>query len=372
VTNTPVLHALDFLVGCHTPSVRLHAARSLGSPRRFGPIGLLRDEAERDMFARDVHELFLLPYAEAWRTDRLRGAAAGVLGSVLSCNCSVALDALLARGCTEPGPALRSVLEGMLARQRPGGFFYEPHQEARMTKVEGTQRESEFVDVTAAYLRYLIAFGYGKEEGVRTGFDWLVRFQDRDGAWRPAARQAVTDETRSYLRTRRVAQAFAELPSPSLKRWGSTRRKLSSAWASRILESCDAPDAVTTELNICADPRGPHRIGAGPDLPEALQSRLLYFPLEDLWLAMAIGASPEHRNLEPWVQWLRDTQLADGSWRLGNPGLRERLLRSDPNGRLRAEALHLTDDWITLRGAQILRLAGRRAAAKPATSDAVA
>ena len=44
----------------------------------------------------DVRELFLLPYAEAWRTGRLRGSAADVLGPVLSRNASVALDAILA------------------------------------------------------------------------------------------------------------------------------------------------------------------------------------------------------------------------------------------------------------------------------------
>jgi hypothetical protein len=90
---------------------------------------------------------------------------------------------------------------------------------------------------------------------------------------------------------------------------------------------------------------------------------LLYFPLEDLWLALRIGAPADHPNLAPWIEWLRDTQLADGSWRLGNPGLRERLLLSDPNGRLRAEALYVTDEWITLRAAQILQWASRGSAA---------
>jgi hypothetical protein len=108
------------------------------------------------------------------------------------------------------------------------------------------------------------------------------------------------------------------------------------------------------------------------DLPAALRSRILYFPLEDLWLAMAIGASPEHPNLAPWIEWLRTGQLADGSWRLGNPSLRERLLLSDPNGRLRAEALYLTDPWITLRSAQILRLTARRAVPAPPTPASAA
>ncbi|GJM43830.1 MAG: hypothetical protein DHS20C21_06720 [Gemmatimonadota bacterium] len=351
--------------------MRLHAARSLGSPRKFGPIGVLRDEAERDMFARDVHELFLLPYAQAWKNGRLRGPAAGILGSVLSSNCSVSLDAMLARGRSEPGPALGQVLQGMLHRQHRNGFFFEPQQEAQVASLRGTERDTEFVDVTAAYLRYLIAFGLGKDERIRLGFDWLVRQQDPDGAWRPRSRHDAPDETRSYLRTRRVAQAFAELPSPALKRWGAARRQLATAWAARILERCDSPDAVTTDFNICADPEGPVRSGVGPDLPAALESRILYFPLEDLWLAMSIGASPEHPNLAPWVEWLRDTQLADGSWRLGNPALRERLLLSDPNGRLRAEALYLTDDWITLRGAQILRLAASRAATRTPSEAAV-
>ena len=75
---------------------------------------------------------------------------------------------------------------------------------------------------------------------------------------------------------------------------------------------------------------------------------------------MMVGGSPSHPHVAPWLEWLRDSQLADGSWRLRDPSLRERLLLSDPNGRLRAEALFLTDEWITLRGAQILQLAERR------------
>jgi hypothetical protein len=44
------------------------------------------------------------------------------------------------------------------------------------------------------------------------------------------------------------------------------------------------------------------------------------------------------------------------------------LLLSDPNGRLRAEALYLTDEWITLRAAQILKFAfGRTRARVPAS-----
>ncbi|MBZ0270366.1 hypothetical protein K8I85_19610 [bacterium] len=329
------------------------------------------------MFARDVHELFLLPYAEAWRSGRLRGPAAGILGNVLSNNCSVVLDSLLARGYGEPGPELRAILEGMLTRAHPRGFFFEPFQDRAAEAAAGTEKERAFVDVTAIYARYLIAFGCGKDERIRRAFDWLVEHQDSDGAWRPA-RAARTDETVSYLRTRRVAEAFAELPSTALKRQGPARRKLACAWAARILEQCDNPDAVTTELNICPDPAGPSRTGTGPDLPPALESRILYFPLEDLQLALRIGAAADHANLQPWLEWLRTSQLADGSWRLGNPGLRERLLRSDPNGRLRAEALYLTDPWITLRAAQILRFAARwtersgSAGVKDATGTAAA
>lgn len=363
-----VNHALEFLADCGIPAVRLHAARSLGSPRRFGPIAELRAEAVRDMFARDVHELFLLPYAQAWRGGRLRGPAAGILGNVLSTNCSVVLDSLLARGYGEPGPELRAILEGMLDRAHPRGFFFEPFQGRAAEAAAGTDRERDFIDVTAVYARYLIAFGYGKDERIRRAFDWLVTHQDPDGAWRPRRNRA--DETASYLRTRRVAEAFAELPSTALKRHGAARRKLACAWAARILEHCDDPDAVTTELNICPDPAGPARSGRGPDLPPALQSRILYFPLEDLALALSIGAAADHPNLEPWLEWLQTSQLADGSWRLGNPALRERLLRSDPNGRLRAEALYLTDAWITLRAAQILRLAARWSARSGAEAGA--
>jgi len=368
VNQPAVNHALEFLADCGIPAVRLHAARTLGSPRRFGPIAALRDDAVRDMFARDVHELFLLPYAEAWRAGRLRGCASAVLGHVLSTNCSVALDSMLARGYSEAGPELRAVLDGMLHRWHPRGYFHEPHQETEAAAAAGTPRESEFVEVTAAYARYLVAFGLGADERIARAFEWLVEQQDEDGAWRPGGH--VDDETVSYVRTRLVAQAFAELPTGALKRLGQARRRLAAAWAARILECCDDPDAVLAELNIGPDPLGPPRRGRKPELPPALATRILYFPLEDLWLAMAIGASPEHANLAPWIEWLQGSQLADGSWRLGNPSLRERLLLSDPNGRLRAEALYLTDPWITLRGAQILRLATRRAAVAPAPSPA--
>ncbi len=318
------------------------------------------------MFARDVGELFLLPYVEAWRTGRLRGDSAAILGRVLSANGSVALDALLARGCHEPSNAVKDLLDGMIARAHPRGFFWEPGDRARAERAARTDAESEFVDVTATYARYLLAFDAPQHDVVLRAFDWLVGWQDSDGAWRPA-KGATWDETASYLRTRRVAAAFAELPANSLKRFGAARRKLAAAWADRILEHCECPDAVLTNVNIARDPRGPQPThpGQGPDLPPALRDRVLYFPLEDLWLALKIGASPSHPHLEPWINWLAEMQLADGSWRLGNPGLRERLLLSDPNGRLRAEALYLTDEWITLRGAQILRLASRSSARMP-------
>ena len=326
---------------------------------------LLRDEAARDMFARDVRELFLVPYAEAWRTGRLRGTASGVLGPVLSRNAAVALEALLARGCLEPTRPVKIVLDAMLERAHPRGFFYEPFQEAEAQVHAGSVQERRFVAVTAAYARFLLAFGRGRDERVRAAFDWLVTHQDPDGAWRPVV---VRNEVESYLLTRRVAEAFAELPAPSLKRWGAARRRLASAWSDRILEVCEDPDAVLRHLNIAADPKVPRRHGAGPDLPARLTDRILYFAVEDLALAIGIGASPKHPNLAPWIEWLRDSQLADGSWRLGDPSLRERLLLSDPNGRLRAEALFLTDEWATLRGAQIFRTVQKRARTPVAVS----
>jgi hypothetical protein len=351
---------VDHLTRCDVVAVRLHAARSLGSPRKFGAIRTLRDEAARDMFARDVRELFLLPYAEARRTDRLRGPASGVLGPVLSSNASVALDALQARGCLEPGKAVRFVLRDMLTRAHRRGFFYEPFQERRAAAADGTAGETRFIQVTAAYVRYLVAFGKGRDERVRRALDWLVRKQATDGAWRRRHPDERHGDTESYLLTRAVAQAFAELPVRSVRRYTAARRRLASAWADRILPECRDPDAVLTWLNVTSDPRGPGRGGPMPPLPRSLRDRILYFPLEDLWLALQIGASPKHPHLAPWIEWLHDMQLADGSWRLGDPSLRERLLLSDPNGRLRAEALYLTDPWITLRGAQILQAATRR------------
>jgi hypothetical protein len=338
----------------------LYAARTLGSPRRFGPIGQLKEAAEKDMLARDVRELFLLPYVQAFRTGRLRGQASGICGHVLSANASVALDALLARGCCEPGPALSYLLEEMVSRCHPEGFFYEPYQEQEAFGPRSRRRPSAFLYVTAAYLRYLVAFGRGRNPRIRAGFDWLLEHQDTDGAWRPPLRELRRDETLSYTLTRAVAAALAVLPASALRRYASHRRKLAVAWSDRILERFEDPDAVLSELNIAEDPRGPSRRGRGPDLPRGLRRRILYFPLEDLHLALDIGASPIHPHLAPWIRWLEETQLEDGGWRLGNPDRRERLLLSDPNGRLRAEALFLTDDWITLRAAQILRLAERR------------
>jgi hypothetical protein len=349
--------AVDFLAKCSLPAVRLHAARTLGAPRRFGSIQSLKEDAFRDMFARDVRELFLLPYVQAWRTCRLRGAAAGVLGPVLSGNGSVALDALLARGCLDPNRAVSDLLDGMLERWHPRGYFYEPHQAREAEEAAGRRRERRFTHVTATYLRFLLAFGRGRDPRIRGAFDWLVEHQDEDGAWRPSP---LGNETESYVLTRSVVQAFAGLPAPSLKRWGAARRRLESAWSQRILERCEAPDAVLPYLNIGPDPLAPPRRADGPDLPAGLGSRILYFPLEDLALAVTIGAKPTHPNLAPWIEWLHDSQLADGSWRLGDPSLRERLLLSDPNGRLRAEALYLTDEWITLRGAQVMKLVHQR------------
>lgn len=340
-------------------AVRLHAARTLGAPRRFGSIQAIRDDAEHDMFSRDVRELFLASYAEALRADRLRGRAAAILGNVLSSNVSVALDALLARGCFEPNEALRFVLDDMASRRHPSGFFYEGHQASEATSYAGRAAEEEFVLTTAYYTRYLIAFGRGRDERVRGALDWLASKQDDDGMWRPR-RRPVHDDLESYLWTRAVAVAFAELPATALKRYAAARRRLATAWVERILPDCEDPDAVTGELNIAPDPMFGSR-NRRVEVASTLRDRLLYFPLEDLWLALAIGAPSRAANLVPWIEWLEDTQLADGSWRLQSPGLRERLLFSDPNGRLRAEALYLTDEWITLRAAQILRLAATRA-----------
>ncbi|MEZ5064571.1 MAG: hypothetical protein R3B81_07525 [bacterium] len=304
------------------------------------------------MFARDVRELFLLPYAEAWKTDRLRGPAAAILGPVLSGNGSVALDALIARGCLEPSPAVDILLDGMLERAHPRGYFFEPHERTAAETAAGRPSELDFLAVTAAYLRYLVVFGRGRDSRVRDGFDWLVNHQDSDGAWR---HHAPRHGLESYLLTRRVAEAFAVLPATALKRWGGARRRLAGAWSARILANCDDPDAVLPHLNVAPDPRARRRSGAQLELPASLTDRVLYFALEDLALALEIGASPKQDHLAVWIEWLRDSQLTDGSWRLGNPSLRERLLLSDPNGRLRAEALYLTDEWITLRAAQVMR-----------------
>lgn len=359
---------MEFLATCEVPAVRLQAARTLGNPRRFGSIRELRDEAERDMFARDVRELFLAPYAQAYRTGRLRGEAAAVLGRVLSGNASPAMDSLLARGCTEPGRALDRVLRGMLQRGHNRGFFYEPHQVVEAERFAARPQEECFIRSTAAYCRYLLAFGRGRDLRVRRAFDWMVEYQGADGTWSPPAHGDCADGTGRYILTRAVAEAFAELPVNAVRRWASARRRLAAGWSDSILACCHAPDAVLTEPNLAADPRA-RRDGAVP-FPEGLRRRLLYFPLEDLWLALRLGANPRHAHLSPWVAWIESAQQPDGSWRLHNPSLRERLLLSDPNGRLRAEALYLTDEWITLRAAQILRLARRSARSR--VSEAVA
>ncbi len=359
MSNSAIARAVEFLAACEVPAVRLHAARTLGSPRRFGPVGTLRAEAERDMFARDVRELFLAPYVQASRTGRLRGTSADVLGRVLSCNASAALDALLARGCYEPGRAVDRVLRGMLSRAHERGFFFEPGQAEEARRFAGRPQEACFLTVTAAYCRYLVAFGQGRDARVRRAFEWLLEYQEADGTWRAPPREC-RDGTESYLRTRLVAEAVAELPASALKRWAGERRRLAGGWADRILVTCEQPDAVLPAPNLAPE----RRSSADPSAPdESLKSRLLYFPLEDLWLAMRLGASPRHAHLAPWVAWIEESQQADGSWRLRNPGLRERLLLSDPNGRLRAEALFLSDEWITLRAAQILRMARRTARA---------
>jgi hypothetical protein len=360
--NTSALtSAIEFLSECSVSAVRLHAARTLGAPRRFGTIKTLRQDAERDMFSRDVRELFLASYAEALRADRLRGSAAAVLGSVLSSNVSVALDALLARGCFEPNESLCFIFDDMLSRAPPNGYFFEPHQSSEARSFAGRQAEEEFILTTACYARYLTAFGRGRDARVRNAFDWLATKQDEDGTWRPR-RRPPHDALESYLLTRAVALAFSELPATSIKRFATMRRRLAAGWVQRVLPDAEDFDAVVTELNVAPDPvtaSRERRIEVG----SVLRDRILYFPLEDLWLALAIGASSRLPNLVPWIEWLEGSQLADGSWRLQNPGLRERLLLSDPNGRLRAEALYLTDEWITLRAAQILRLAGTRARA---------
>jgi hypothetical protein len=365
-------HAVEFLATCELPAVRLHAARTLGNPRRFGSIRPLRDAAERDMFARDVRELFLSPYAQAFRTGRLRGDAAAVMGRVLSGNASVALDSLIARGCTEPGRAVDRVLRGMLQRAHERGFFYEPHQEPEAARFAGRTQEACFLRVTACYARYLLAFGRGRDPRVRRAFDWIGEHQEADGTWRPSAAAGCRDDTESYFLTRAVAEAFAELPVNAVRRWATARRQLAAGWTERILANCEAPDAVMTEPILAPDPRGPHRAAATMVVPDEMKRRLLYFPLEDLWLAIRLGANPRHAHLAPWVRWLESTQNSDGAWRLRNPGLRERLLLSDPNGRLRAEALFLTDEWITLRAAQILRVARRPTRARAAEAVAVA
>ncbi len=356
---TAVPNAIEFLTRSDVAAVRLHAAMTLGQPRRFGNLRKLRDEAEREMLARDVRELFLLPYAEAMRTSRLRGSASGVCGRVLSSNASVALEALIARGCLEPKKPLTDVLDDMHARFDHRGFFYEPYQadEAHTSRGVGLR----FVLVTAVYLRILLAFRSGDPHRLRAAFDWLIGRQDEDGAWRPPHHELRKDETLSYRMTRAAVHAFAELAPGLRRRYAGQLEKASSAWANRVLERFEDPDAVLTSLNIAEDPRGPARPGSGPQLPDVLRERIIYFPLEDLWLALAIGADPGHPHLAPWIDWLLRTQRTDGSWRLRNPTLRERLLLSDPNGRLRAEALYLTDEWITMRAAQILRFAGRRA-----------
>jgi hypothetical protein len=356
--------AIDYIADARTAAVKLHAALTMGFPRKLGPVSRLREEAAKDMLARDVRELFLLPFVGALQAGRLRGEASNICGTVLSANASVVLDALIARGCLEPNEALAHLLDGMLARAHPRGFFWEPSDEAKAAAVRPGRGEFPFVCVTAAYLRFLLWFGRTRQRRVQRAFAWLVEHQEEDGSWRPPVRQLRLDETLSYRATRAVAEAFSRLTPAAARKFAEPRRKLAVAWADRILEHCDDPDAVLTELNIAEDPRGPARHGNGPDLPTALRERILYFPLEDLQLALAIGAPPDHPHLAPWIRWLEDSQQPDGSWRLHDPSLRERLLLSDPNGRLRAESLYLTDEWITLRAAQILRLSRRGARAR--------
>jgi hypothetical protein len=361
VRSAAFVKAVDFLARTDVAAVRLHAARTLGQPRKFGPLAKLREDAERDMLTRDVRELFLLPYAEAMRTTRLRGPASGICGRVLSSNASVALEALIARGSTEAKPPLSDVLDGMRSRSHPFGFFYEPYQADEALGPRVAAIAHRFVCATAVYTRILLAYGWLDAARTRAAFDWLVEQQDEDGAWRPPLQELRGDETRSYVLTRAVAEAFCALPAATRRRWAEPVARLAATWSDRILARFDAPDAVLAELNIDEDPRGPARGGHGPEIAEGLLDRMIYFPLEDLALALAIGADANHPHLAPWIDWLERSQRGDGSWRLRNPTLRERLLLSDPNGRLRAEALYLTDEWITLRAAQILRFAGRRA-----------
>ena len=364
MASDALVNAIAFLSKTDVPAVRLQAAQTLGDSGKFAPLEKLRIDAERDMLARDVRELFLLPYAEAMRTSRLRGSASGVCGRVLSSNASVALEALISRGCVEPRKPIPDVLDDMVSRFHARGFFYEPYQ---MEEVKSSRRETSeerFTIITATYLRILLAFGWGHAEQIRAAFDWLVDRQEEDGTWRPPLQELRKDETISYSMTRAAAHAFASL-SPALRRRYSRQIvRLSRSWSDRILERFVDPDAVLTYLNIAEDPRGPARVSIGPDLPESLRDRIIYFPLEDLWLALAVGADPGHPHLAPWIEWLLQTQRPNGSWRLRNPTLRERLLLSDPNGRLRAEALYLTDEWITLRAAQILKLASARTRAR--------
>jgi len=360
LASEALVHAIAFLSKTDVPAVRLQAAQTLGDSKKFEPLKKLRFDAERDMLARDVRELFLLPYAEAMRTSRLRGNASGVCGRVLSSNASVALEALISRGCVEARKPIPDVLDDMLSRFHPRGFFYEPYQ---MEEVKASRRdtsEDRYTIITATYLGILLAFGWGRPEQIRTAFDWLVERQDEDGTWRPPLHELRKDETISYCMTRAVAHAFAGLTPLLRRRYASEIARLARSWSDRILEQFTDPDAVLTYLNIAEDPRGPSRSGYGPDLHESLRDRIIYFPLEDLWLALAVGADPAHPHLSPWIDWLLQSQRPNGSWRLRNPTLRERLLLSDPNGRLRAEALYLTDEWITLRAAQILKMASSR------------
>jgi hypothetical protein len=317
------------------------------------------------MLARDVRELFLLPFVRATETDRLRGRASGVLGTVLSANASVALDALLARGHCRPSDALATLLEGMLERTHPDGRFLEPYE----VDTHGSSVRVDSVRVTAEYLRILMAFGKSRDRRIRAALDWLSEQQEDDGAFRPSRAELVENDLLSYTLTRSVAAAFAEMPATLVRRYATVRRRLAAAFADRVLDRMDDPDAVVTEVYVAKDPCGPHRGKGAPPMPPGLADRVLYFTLEDLRLALAIGASPEHPHLAPWIEWIRDSQFADGHWKLADPSLRERLLLSDPNGRLRAEALYLTDDWITLRAAQVLRLVETRGTGSSAATS---
>ena len=77
-----------------------------------------------------------------------------MLGPVLSRNASVALEALLARGCLEPTRSVKLVLAGMLERAHPRGFFYEPYQEAEAEVHAGGAQERRFIAVTATYAKH--------------------------------------------------------------------------------------------------------------------------------------------------------------------------------------------------------------------------